>query len=73
MSKTYAAVRQMVGPDKILGVSVKTPTEAAEAQVRKGFVMYTRQWAHHGFQVELTQLLAQPADVVRHEPASRVV
>jgi hydroxymethylpyrimidine kinase/phosphomethylpyrimidine kinase/thiamine-phosphate diphosphorylase len=26
-------VRQMIGPDKILGVSVKTPAEAAKAQV----------------------------------------
>jgi thiamine monophosphate synthase len=27
-------VRQMIGPDKILGISVKTPAEAAKAQVR---------------------------------------
>lgn len=29
-------VRQMIGPDKILGVSVKTPAEAAKAQVTRG-------------------------------------
>jgi thiamine-phosphate diphosphorylase len=27
-------VRQMIGPDKIMGISVKTPAEAAKAQVR---------------------------------------
>jgi thiamine-phosphate diphosphorylase len=33
-------VRQMIGPDKILGISVKTPAEAAKAQVGVNYVMF---------------------------------